>query len=218
MALVPCNYSNTNEEVWNKMNNIISQLVGVSGTLLGAWGVALTIISNKKNKKLKTVTWSDIQSATKFFWKKLNHKKFEPTFIITPGQKGGIIAQLISDFYENEIPIFTGFIEKRDKKQVEDDNYLTLLTTKWCVYMPISLKTCKEKDKVKLLIVDDFVMSGDFLYQLKNTLLELGYLDQNIYSCAIAVTKVAIDANKAPNYHWKVVEDKDFYFPWGKAE
>lgn len=34
----------------------------------------------------------------------------------------------------------------------------------------------------------------------------------------IAVTKVALDAKKAPNYHWKIVDDKEFYFPWGKAE
>ncbi|MDE6605510.1 MAG: hypothetical protein K2K85_05785 [Clostridia bacterium] len=197
---------------------IISEIVGVVGTLLGAWGVVLTIISNRRNRKLKTVTWSDMQSATKFFWRNLNHIKFKPTFIITPGQKGGIIAQLISDFYEEKMPIFSGFLEKKDNKQVLDDNYLTLSTTKWHVHMPISLKTCENKEDVKLLIVDDFVMSGDFLHKLKSVLLELGYLEQNIYSCAIAVTKVAIDANKAPNYHWKVVDDKDFYFPWGKAE
>ncbi len=197
---------------------IISELVSVLGTLLGAWGVALTIISNRKNRKLKTVAWSDIQSATKFFWRKLEREQFKPTFIITPGQKGGIIAQLFSEFYEEEIPIFTGFLESKDKEQIEDDNYLTLSTTKWHVHMPISLKTCKEKEKVKLLIIDDFVMSGDFLHTLITNLLELGYLEKNICSCAIAVTKVAMDANKAPNYHWKVVDDKDFYFPWGKAE
>jgi hypoxanthine phosphoribosyltransferase len=180
--------------------------------------VVLTIDSNRKNRKLKAVVWSDIQSATKFFWKKLNRKKFEPTFIIAPGQKGGIIAQLIDDFYEEEIPILSGFLETKDKEQVEDDNYMTLKTTKWYVHMPISLKTCKQKERVKLLIVDDFVMSGDFLYSLKNQLLELGYLEKNICSCAIVVTKVAKDANKAPDYYWKVVDDKDFYFPWGKAE
>lgn len=198
--------------------SIMSELIGIAGTLLGAWGVALTIISNRKNRKLKTVAWSDIQSATKFFWRKLKHEEFKPTFIITPGQKGGIIAQLISDFYEEEIPIFSGFLFPKNQGKVEDENYLILSTTKWHVHMPIFLKTCKQKDMVKLLIVDDFVMSGDFLYMLKNTLLELGYLEKNIYSCAIAVTKVAMDANKAPSFHWKVVDDKDFYFPWGKAE
>ena len=198
--------------------SIVNELIGIVGTLFGAWGVAQNIISKKKNRKLKAITWSDIQSATKFFWKKLKHEKFEPTFIITPGQKGGIISQLISDFYEEGIPICSGYLEAKNKKQVTDDNYLTLSTTKWNVYLPISLKTCKQKDKVKLLIVDDFVMSGDFLYKLKSTLLELGYLEKNICSCAMAVTKVAIDANKAPSYYWKVVDDKDFYFPWGKAQ
>lgn len=198
--------------------SIISELVGIVGTAFGAWGVVLTISSNRKNRKLKTVTWADIQSATKFFWRKLQYKKFKPDFIITPGQKGGIIAQLIRDFYEDEIPIFSGFLEAKGKESVEDKNYLTLSTTKWEVHMPISLKTFEDKDKIKLLIVDDFVMSGDFLHLLKKTLLELGYLEQNINSCAIAVTKVAMDANKGPSYHWKVVDDKDFYFPWGKAE
>ena len=198
--------------------SIISELVGIAGTAFGAWGVALTISSNRKNRKLKTVTWADIQSATKFFWRKLKHQKFKPDFIITPGQKGGIVAQLVKDFYEGEIPIFSGFLEAKDQECIKDENYLTLSTTKWHVHMPISLKTFEQKDKVRLLIVDDFVMSGDFLQLLKNTLVELGYLEQNIYSCAVAVTKVAMDANKGPSYHWKVVDDKDFYFPWGKAE
>lgn len=159
-----------------------------------------------------------IQSATKYFWRKLQYQKFKPDFIVTPGQKGGIIAQLIRDFYENDIPIFSGFLNIKGREVVKDENYLTLSTTKWNVHLPISLKTFKQKNKIKLLIVDDFVMSGDFMHLLKEILLELGYLEQNIYSCAIVVTKVAMDANKGPNYHWKIVDDKDFYFPWGKAE
>lgn len=198
--------------------SVLSELVGIVGTGFGVWGVVLTIRSNRKNRKLKTVTWEDLQSATKYFWRKLKHRNFVPKYIITPGQKGGIIAQLLKDFYETEIPIFSGFLEATGQESVEDENYLTLSTTKWHVHMPISLKTCSHKDQVKLLIVDDFVMSGDFLHLLKNTLLQLGYSEENICSCAIAVTKVAMDANKGPNYHWKVVDDKDFYFPWGKAE
>ena len=197
---------------------LLSFLFGIVGTSVGVYSAVQQRIYRKKSRELKAVTWSDIQSATKTFWKKLHHEKFEPTFIITPGPKGGIIAQLISDFYEKEIPIYSGFIEKRGKGQVEDDNDLTLTTTKWRVHMPIYLKTYEPKDKAKLLIVDDFVMSGDFLDNLKNMLVELGYLEQNIHSCAIAVTKVAMDANKAPDYHLKVVDDKDFDFPWGKAE
>ena len=47
--------------------SIISELVSIVGTILGAVGVILTVASNRKNRKLKTVTWSDIQSATKYF-------------------------------------------------------------------------------------------------------------------------------------------------------
>lgn len=198
--------------------SISNELVGIAGTAFGVWGVMLTISSNRKNRKLKTVTWSDIQSATKFFWRRLQYQGIKPDFIITPGQKGGIIAQLIKDFYKDDIPILTGFLKAKTQESIKGENYFTLSTTKWNVYMPILLKEFEEKDKIKLLIVDDFVMSGDFMYLLKNTLLELGYLEQNIYSCAIAVTKVAMDANKSPSYYWKVVDDKDFYFPWGKAE
>ena len=74
-----------------------------------------------------------------------------PLFIVTPGQKGGIVAQLISDFYEDKIPVFTGFLERREKKQIqiEDDNYMTVSTTKWTVHLPIFLKNCESKEKVK---------------------------------------------------------------------
>lgn len=55
--------------------SIISELVGILGTAFGAWGVALTISSNRKNRKLKTVTWADMQSATKFFLEKVTISK-----------------------------------------------------------------------------------------------------------------------------------------------
>jgi len=191
----------------------------IFNTFIGAFGVVLTIYSIRKNRKLKSVTWEELHIATKIFWRKLNHKKIVPTFIITPGQKGGIIAQLISDFYDEEIPVLTGFIEPKNKERIPaDDSYLILTTSKWYVYMPIYLKNYEQKDTAKLLIVDDFAMSGDFLCKLKDALLNLGYLEENIYSYAVAVTKVALDAKKAPNYHWKIVDDKDFYFPWGKAK
>lgn len=198
--------------------SIFSELIGFVGTVLGAVGVVLTISSNKKNRKIKNVTWSDIHSATKFFWKKLKHENFTPTIIITPGQKGGIVAKMISDFYKEDMPILSGFLERVGKESVEDENYLTFSTTKWHIHLPISIETHKNKESVKVLIVDDFVMSGDFLHTLKNKLIELGYLNSNIYACAVAVTKVAIDSKKGPDFYWKVVDDKDFDFPWGKAE
>lgn len=198
--------------------SIVSELIGIAGTAFGVWGVALTISSNRKSRKLKAVTWSDIHSATKFFWKKLKRQNFYPDYIITPGQKGGIIAQLIKDFYDDEIPILSGFLEANQSGGVSGENDFIVSTTKWNVHMPISINVPTEKEKVKLLIVDDFAMSGDFLHSFKNRLVELGYSESNIRSCIVAVTKVALDSNKGPDYYWKIVDDKEFNFPWGKAE
>ena len=96
--------------------SIVSELIGIVGAVVGVLGVILTIESNRKNRKLKAVTWSDIQSATKFFWKNLKKQDFKPDFIISPGPKGGIIAQLIEDFYDDEIPILSGFLGKKKRK------------------------------------------------------------------------------------------------------
>lgn len=198
--------------------SIISELVSVVGTTFGVWGVVLAINSNRKSRKLKAVTWSDIHSATKFFWKKLKKKNFKPDYIITPGQKGGIIAQLIKDFYDDEIPILSGFLEANQSGAASDENDLIVSTTKWNVHMPISIGKFEKKEEIRLLIVDDFAMSGDFLHSFKTRLVELGYPKDNICSCIVAVTKVALDANKGPDFYWKVVDDKEFNFPWGKAE
>jgi len=68
-----------------------------------------------------------------------------------------------------------------------------------------------------ILIVDDFVMSGDFLEALKKQLVEAGVVASRIRSASIAVTRVAIRNHKAPDYYWWTADDDDFYFPWGKA-
>ncbi len=209
-----------NDEITVIMNviSILGTVVGILGTGFGVWGVVLAIESKKANRKLKDVTWSDIHAATKYFWKNLKNKKFTPTMIITPGQKGGIVAKMVSDFYTDEIPILTGYFESVGKKPINYEGYTTFHTTKWNIHLPIAIQEYKNKQTAKLLIVDDFVMSGDFLHNLKNELTNLGYLDSNIYACAVAVTKVAIDSKKGPDFYWKVVDDKDFDFPWGKAE
>lgn len=66
------------------------------------------------------------------------------------------------------------------------------------------------------MIVDDFVLSGDFNSKLIEVLLSLGYKKENIKVCCLAVTRVVISSDKAPDLYWKVVDDKEFYFPWGK--
>ena len=193
---------------------IISFVIGIIGTLLSAFGIFLSFESIKKTKETKTIDWSQMQSASKHISRLLKHN-FLPDCIITPGQKGGIFAQLIMDNLEIEVPIFTGFLfDKKINLNSENNNYIVIETTKWNVNLPNCLKDTAYS---KILIVDDLVMSGDFLTNLISRLKTYGYKDTNIKSCSIATTKVAITTKKSPDYYWKVVDADDCYFPWGKA-
>lgn len=94
------------------------------------------------------------------------------------------------------------------------ENYIALKTTKWNVFLPKSLEN---NPNAKILIIDDFVMSGDFLVTLTKKLKDLGYSEENMYSCCVATTQVAIKAEKNANYHWNIIDADNSYFPWGKA-
>ena len=135
---------------------------------------------------------------------------------ITPGQKGGIIAQMVMDILDIEIPIYTGFLTKA-KNLVPDrytKNYISLKTTKWNIFLP---KCLEDTPNAKILIIDDFVMSGDFLIMLTNKLKDFGYAEENIYSCCVVTTKVAIQTKKNANYYWNIIDADNSYFPWGKV-
>jgi len=196
--------------------NTISFIIGILGTMLSAFGIYLTIRSNIQTRKSKTIDWSQLQNAAKFLSKKLK-KDFKPDLIITPGQKGGIISQLIIDDLDLEIPIYTGYLMSKDLSLSNNlsANYILLETTKWNVFLPKSLE---ESTDANILIVDDFVMSGDFLYKLQERLISYGHAPEKIKSCSVATTTVAIQTKKAPSYYWKIVNAEDSYFPWGKVK
>jgi hypoxanthine phosphoribosyltransferase len=68
-----------------------------------------------------------------------------------------------------------------------------------------------------ILIVDDFVMSGDFLSALKRVLKDAGVSMERVRTASIATTKVAVRNHKGPDYYWWLADDDEFFFPWGKA-
>jgi hypoxanthine phosphoribosyltransferase len=85
---------------------------------------------------------------------------------------------------------------------------------KWFVTIP---EAVFEYCNGTVLVVDDFVMSGDFLETLKRKLMTFGFRSDQIKSAAIAATKVAIKNHKSPDYYWWIADDDDFFFTWGKA-
>lgn len=202
-------------------SSTVGTLANLFGLLVGMAGAILSYDAYKKSRALKTVSWNDLQIATKHIWKDLKKIQFTPDIILSPDPKGGIVGYMISKFYDNDI--FTNIGHARRKGMARsvsfsDANYIVLHTNKWEVAFSKQVIEMDGKSDLKVLIVDDFVLSGDFNIELVDLLLSAGYQRQNIIVCCVAVTTVAIQSEKAPKFYWKVVDNEDFYFPWGKAE
>ncbi len=82
-----------------------------------------------------------------------------------------------------------------------------------CVYIQNFIK---EYENNKVLIIDDYVASGNFLYAFTERLTKkLEFKDYNIRTICIA----ASTKNKTlPNYYFTEVVAGDCYFPWGEAK
>ena len=80
------------------------------------------------------------------------------------------------------------------------------------------IKIINEEKEKNVLIVDDLVMSGDFLHTIKQRLCTSGFNKKNIRFISIVTTDVAISTKKSPDYYWKKITADECYFPWGKAK
>lgn len=205
----------------DNMIDTVNIVIGIISLLIGMIGAILTYKSYLKERALKNVSWDDINAGTKFLWKKLYKHGFIPDLFISPDPKGGIIAHLLSQFYDCNIFTDVGYAIYKNSTLADsfsEENYTIINTNRWKVFLSKAIQDMPNKENKKVIIVDDFVLSGDFNAQLSERLISYGYSKENIIICCIAVTKVAIRSEKAPNFYWKIVDDEDFYFPWGKAE
>lgn len=203
------------------VDSVIGMLVNFFSLFVGMIGAVLSYIAYRKSRSLKTVSWNDLQIATKYIWKELKKIQFTPDIILSPDPKGGIVGHMISKFYDNDIFTNIGHAMRKGRARsvsFSDTSYFVLGTNKWEVALSKQIIEMDGKSDLKVLIVDDFVLSGDFNEELVDLLLGAGYQRENIIVCCVAVTTVAIQSEKAPKFYWKVVDNEDFYFPWGKAE
>lgn len=197
------------------VSEIMSWLFGIIGVV----GVGLTIYYESKSRKLeklnKSLSWAELQAGTHDLCKQFRGN-FKPEVILTPNLRGGIISHLVMDNYDYHIPVFVGqiFWRKLGGEITRIPNHFEIETGKWILYIPEALLEFKDK---RLLIVDDFAMSGDTLANVKQLLISKGFNPELIKTVSLVTTKVAIQNNKAADYYWKASEDDSFFFPWGKA-
>lgn len=170
-------------------------------------------------KRTRTINWQDVSDGSKYLAKMIG-EHHKPDIIYIPNIKSGIIVHFIKDYFMEYIPIIVGqSISKKQfevdsiSKIIDIDNYLFFESNKWYSFIPMNILDYKDK---KLLIIDDFAMSGDFLKLLKNTLKNAGFKNENISTMCLATTEVAIQSENAPTFFWKDFSTTDIYMPWGK--
>ena len=176
--------------------------------LLDAWPERLNLLR-------KRLEWADVQAAATDVARRIT-RDCTPVALITPGLTGATFANLLVEGLPGQPPVFVGTSTWKDATHgtvVAGDSF-EFETNKWLVTVPRAPLLYAGGT---LLIVDAFVMSGDFLEKLRTRLVEEGVDPARIKSASIAVTKVAIKNKKAPDYYWWEAADDDFYFPWGKA-
>jgi hypoxanthine phosphoribosyltransferase len=194
--------------------------LGIGGFLVGIVGIVLTIYyaqqAQRLNKMRKRLEWADLQAAASDLGQRMKHN-FAPAVVVTPGLTGATFANLLVTEFPNQPPVLVGTRTWKDDPHapVLPDDSIVIDTKKWIVTIPRKVLLYQSG---KILIVDDFVMSGDFLDLLKARMVEAGIDAARIVAASIVVTKVAIKNRKSPDYYWWVADDDDFFFPWGKAK
>lgn len=199
------------------MYKYLSIIFSITGWLFSLLSLILYLKERKKNK---TILWRDIPVATNSMVEKMK-KEFNPDIIFIPNEKGGILVNYLKKSLSNYIVcIFgVGIPKKRadlNKVLFIKDDFYSFSTSKWYAYIPKCIEDYKDK---KILILDDFAMSGDFLFSLKEILIDdLGFLKNNIRTMCLATTLTAKGNSKAPDYYWKIFDTTKVYLPWGKPE
>ena len=143
-------------------------------------------------------------------------RTFTPDLLLTPGLSGATFANLLLYEFNREIPVFVGVRSWKLGTGAFSccGKFLVIETTKWYVHIPDCILDYKDK---KILVVDDFAMSGDFLESIKRLLVSNGFEAGNIKTATMVATKVAIHNRKAPDFFWMQTPDDSFFFPWGRA-
>jgi len=140
-----------------------------------------------------------------------------PDLILAPGSRGAILAELILNKFNRNIPAVTGisFMEFTAKPMPLIRDYFVFSIAKgWNIYIPSAINEFKDG---KVLIVDDFCLTGEFFQGLRAFLVSQGFRAENVRVFCAVITKVTQAADRAPEYYHVVTDDDNFYFPWGKA-
>lgn len=200
--------------------DLIFQTIAAAGVFASIYfGVDARRNRRKAQRLLRASTnfdWEQMLVAANVISLEMRREEFLPGQILAIHGGGGIFGELLSIELGEEIPLTTIHITSKTDPQEGRDGFLVKETTKWMQFIPRSFPQFDSNQKV--VIVDDFCISGDSLESLRHALEELGIASGNIKTAAPICTQQAVEALNAPDYCWQEVDSGRVNFPWGPGQ
>ena len=192
--------------------NVILATTTVVGFGLAIWQA---IRAEQLNRRERDLDWPRFRSAAADLARSIDRSNFMPDVVLAMSERGALVSYLVARELRTQVPIVTvAYLDRSDKK-FDLPGYEPLNGTKATVFLP---ERFAELRGSRLLLLDDFVMSGDGLDSIIGLLVAKGFDRQDIKSGAVVATKLSIASKKGPDFYGRETRDFDFYFPWGRAE
>jgi hypoxanthine phosphoribosyltransferase len=189
----------------------------LAATTLIGFGLAIwqTIRAEQLNRRERDLDWPRFRSAASDLARSVDRSDFMPDVILALSERGSIVAHLVARELRAQVPILTVAYLSRPDHSVDLPGHSAIRGTKAVLFLPDGIGELKGR---RLLLLDDFVMTGDGLNSVIGTLLGKGFDRKSIRSGAVVATRISIASKKGPDFIGRETEGFDFYFPWGRAE
>lgn len=198
----------TRAQLWN----VLLSATTVIGFALAIWQ---SIRAEQLNRRQRDLDWPRFRSAASDLARAVDRSDFVPDVILALSERGAMVAYLIARELHHQVPIITAGYLNAPGDVVDLPGFTALRGTKATVYLPERIDELGDR---RLLLVDDFVMSGDGMATVVRTLTEAGYPAERIRTAAVVATRLSIVSRKGPDFRAREAHDFDFYFPWGRAQ
>jgi hypoxanthine phosphoribosyltransferase len=192
--------------------NVLLGLTTVIGFGLAIWQ---TLRAEQLNRRQRDLDWPRFRSAASDLARSIDRSDFMPDVILALSERGAMVAHLVARELRSQVPIVTVAYLGKSDDGADLPGYEALHGTKAVTFLPDKLGELSDR---RLLLLDDFVMSGDGLATVLQALRAKGFQPDRIRSGAVVATKLSIANRKGPDFWARETRDFDFYFPWGRAE
>jgi hypoxanthine phosphoribosyltransferase len=184
-------------------------------TVLG-FGLALWqyIRAERLNRRQRDLDWPRFHNAASDLARAVDRSGFTPDFILATSDRGAIVGHLVARELRRQIPIITaGYLDTPGGTVLP--GFDAIGGSKTTVYIPHGVR---ELVSTKVLVLDDFVMSGDGMAVARKQLESYGFAPEAIKTGSVVATRLAIANRKGPDFLAREIKDFDFFFPWGRAQ